>query len=157
MWFSPTEMATRSNAPAPFQNNDFAKREMSTELRRARNWILAVGIIMFVVDTLMIQVVQGNQLPDVWKRNLFILDCGVLAYFVGMFFLAKNQPKLACILALLGFWGLQIGVAVFTGDPTTLVKSGILIKIMFTAALIQGLKSANRAELLKGQLETVFE
>lgn len=136
--------------------DDFARRELSDELRRARNWILAVGIIMFVVDTIMIQVVQGDMLPAVWKRNLLFVDLAVLGFFVGMYFLARTQPKTACILSLIGFWGLHIGIAIWVGDPTTIVKSGILIKVLFTAALIRGLKSANRAVMLKDQLENVF-
>ncbi len=59
-------------------------------------------------------------------------------------------------LALVAYWGLQFGVAAWTGDVTSLFTQGILIKIMFTAALIRGLKSANRAVMLQSELERVF-
>jgi hypothetical protein len=132
------------------------KAELTAELRRARGWILAVGIIMFVVDTVLIQVVQKDRIPDFWRTRFLMIDLAILAYFVTLFFVAKSQPKLACILALVGYWGLQIGVAAWVGDFTALFTQGILIKIMFTAALIQGLKSANRATMLKEELEKVF-
>ena len=74
----------------------------------------------------------------------------------GLYVLARSQPKLACVLALVGYWGLQFGVAAWTGDITSLFTQGILIKIMFTAALIRGLKSANRAVMLQSELERVF-
>ncbi len=132
------------------------KAELTAELRRARGWILAVGIIMFVVDTVLIQVVQKDRIPDFWRTRFLMIDLAILAYFVTLFFVAKSQPKIACILALVGYWGLQIGVAAWVGDFTALFTQGILIKIMFTAALIQGLKSANRATMLKDELEKVF-
>lgn len=132
------------------------KAEMSAELRRARGWILAVGIIMFVVDTVLIQVVQKNQIPEVWRTRFLVIDLVILGYFVTLFFVAKSQPKLACVLALVGYWGLQIGVAAWVGDFTSLFTQGILIKILFTVALVQGLKSANRATMLKEELEKVF-
>jgi hypothetical protein len=132
------------------------KTEMTAELRRARGWILAVGIIMFVVDTVLIQVVQKDQIPDIWRTRFLVFDVVVLGYFVTLFFVAKSQPKLACVLALVGYWGLQIGVAVWVGDVKALFTQGILIKILFTAALIKGLQSANRATMLKSELERVF-
>jgi small-conductance mechanosensitive channel len=132
------------------------KQELSAELRKARGWILAVGIIMFVVDTVLIQVVQKNQIPDVWRTRFLIVDLVILSYFVFLFFLAKAQPKLACVLALVGYWGLQIGVAAWIGDFTSLFTQGIVIKILFTVALVNGLKSANRAQMLKSELENVF-
>jgi hypothetical protein len=132
------------------------KQELSAELRKARGWILAVGIIMFVVDTVLIQVVQKNQIPDVWRTRFLIVDLVILSYFVFLFFLAKAQPKLACVLALVGYWGLQIGVAAWIGDFTSLFTHGIVIKILFTVALVNGLKSANRAQMLKSELENVF-
>jgi len=132
------------------------KAELTAELRRARGWILAVGIIMFVVDTVLIQVVQKDRIPDVWRTRFLMIDLAILAYFVTLFFVAKAQPKIACVLALVGYWGLQIGVAAWFGNFMGLFTQGILIKIMFTAALIQGLKSANHATMLKDELEKVF-
>ena len=132
------------------------KGEMSKELRHARGWILAVGILMFAVDMLMTWVVQKDQIVDTWKYRVTMIDLGVLLFFVGMFVLAFKQPKLACVLALIGFWGLHLTLFAITQDPKT-IYGGALIKILFTGALIRGLKSATRAEMLKKDLEKVFE
>jgi hypothetical protein len=133
------------------------KTELTVEMRRARGWILAVGIIMFVVDTFMIQVLQADQIEPVWKTRILLIDFGILGYFVTLFFVAKVHPKAACVLALLGYWGLQIGAAVWVGDFASLVTKGILLKILFTGALVRGYKSASRAVYLKDQLAKVFE
>ncbi|CAN5480792.1 hypothetical protein BH11MYX1_BH11MYX1_23990 [soil metagenome] len=133
-----------------------AKQELSDELRKARNWILGVGILMFVIDTIMIQGVYANRLPSEWKTKLLIVDLVILGVFVGLYVLARSQPKLACVLALVAYWGLQLGVAAWTGSVTSLFTQGIVIKIMFTMALVRGLKSANRAVLLQSELERVF-
>jgi len=133
-----------------------AKAELSKELRQARGWILGVGILMFAMDMLMTWVVHGKEIVDVWKYRVTMIDLGVLLFFVGMFFLAAKQPKLACVLALIGFWGLQIAMYVITNDPKALY-GGALIKILFTGALIRGLQSAGRAEMLQRDLEKVFE
>ena len=132
------------------------KEELSQELRRARGWILAVGIIMFVVDTVIIQVVQGDHIAPMWKTRFLIADTAILAYFVTLWWFAKKYPKPCCMLALVGYWGLQLGVAAWVGDFASVFTQGILIKILFTVALIRGLKSATRATYLKEELEKVF-
>lgn len=134
-----------------------AKEELTVELRRARGWILAVGIIMFVVDMAMVFAVYGDRLPSEWKTKLLVVDLAVLAFFIGMWALARRQPKVACTLALVGFWCLQITVAVWSGDPSSLVKSGLILKILFTMALVKGLRSASRAEVLRAELGTIFD
>ena len=134
-----------------------ARQELSQEMKRARGWILAVGILIFVVDTILLQVVQHDQLPAIWRTRFLVMDCVILGYFVALFFAAKSHPKAACLLALLGYWGLQIGVAVWVGDFVGLITQGIIVKILFTMALVRGYKSASRAEYLKAELEKVFE
>ena len=131
------------------------KEELSQELRRARGWILAVGLIMFAVDMIMLQV-QGDRLLPGWKTKLMVLDFTILAYFIALWWFAKSYPKQCCVLALVGFWGLHIGLAVWSGDFESLIRNGIIMKILFTVALIRGLKSATRATYLKEELERVF-
>ncbi len=132
------------------------RQELSDELRKARGWILGVGIMMFVVDQFMLRVLQGDKIPASWQTNFLILDICVLAYFVGLYIFAKQQPKAACVLALIGFWGLHIGVAIYFNAFETVLTQGILIKVLFTVALVRGLKSASRAEYLRKDLEKVF-
>jgi hypothetical protein len=137
--------------------NDAKKTELTAELRKARGWILAVGIIMFTMDMIMIYVVHGKELPQEWKTKLTMYDAIILAYFVGLWWFAQKKPKLCCVLALVGFWGLQIYVASF--DPGGFgvgIMKGIILKVLFTLALVNGLKSANRAETLQKELANVF-
>jgi hypothetical protein len=44
---------------------------------------------------------------------------------------------------------------VATRDPSSLTH-GLIMKALITVALIRGIKSANRAELLKKELDEVF-
>jgi hypothetical protein len=140
--------------------DDAGKRlELTQELRRARYWILAVGIIMVVFDQIYFQYEvskynASGPIVDALRNRLFLIDGVVLAFFVGMFFLAKYKPVIACVLALIGFWGIQLWAVQF--DPSQLYK-GIVVKALFTMALIRGIKSANRAQQLQGELGKIFE
>ena len=133
-----------------------AREELTQELKKARGWILGVGIVMFVVDMFMIHVVQKDLIPDSWKTRLLILDLVVLGYFVTLWWFAKTYPKACCILALVGFWGLHIGIAVWANNFESLFKNGIIMKILFTVALINGIKSGSRAQQLQDELGKVF-
>lgn len=133
--------------------------ELTQELRRARNWILGVGIMMVVFDQIMFQVEvskynASGPLVDELRNKLFLIDGIVLAFFVGMFFLAKAKPVIACVLALIAFWGIQIWAASESGGS---IFQGIIVKVLFTLALIRGIKSASRAEQLQSELGKVFE
>lgn len=139
--------------------DDSAKRiELTQELRRARNWILGVGILMVVVDQIMFAVmVPRGADPDLVSKvrnQLFLIDGLVLAFFVGMYFLARVKPVIGCVLALIGFWAIQLYAA---SQPGGSITQGIVIKILFTLALVRGIKSASRAEQLQSELGKVFE
>ncbi len=95
----PSFHATTGAAVAHSEAMD-AKQELGEELRRARNWILGVGIMMFVIDTIMIQGVYGDRLPSEWKTKFLVIDLVILGVFVGLYVLARSQPKLACVLVL---------------------------------------------------------
>jgi hypothetical protein len=132
--------------------------ELTDELRRARNWILGVGILMVIVDQIIFAVMVPSYAPEDLVREarntLFLIDGLVLAFFVGMYILAKHKPVMGCTLALLGFWAVQLYAAAQPGGSIT---QGILIKILFTMALVKGIKSASRAEQLQSELGKVFE
>jgi len=128
--------------------------ELNDELRRARRWLLIVGILMFVFDMAMTWSIPAEQADRSMQKVITLIDLGILATFVALWWFAKQRPKLCLILGLVVFWGLQIFAAI--NDPSQLYK-GILIKILFTAALIRGLKSADRVEYLRKDLEKVFE
>jgi hypothetical protein len=127
--------------------------EMTTELRRARGWILGVGILMFAFDMIYLYGLHSNDIPDPIKARVAMYSLAVLTFFIVMFFLCGWRPVVACVLALCGFWALQIYLALNDG---TAIFQGILMKVLFTLALIRGIKSANRAEQLKKELAQVF-
>src|SRR5512139_1272355 len=111
--------------------DDAGKRlELTQELRRARNWILGVGILMVVVDQIMFAVLVPSYAPAdlvAKARNmLFLIDGIVLAFFVGMYFLARVKPVIACTLALIGYWGIHLWAASVDG---TSIFQGIIIKV----------------------------
>jgi hypothetical protein len=125
--------------------------EMTTELRRARGWILGVGTVMLVYNLVAIHVVNA-QLPGEIKTRATAYVLGIFMFLLAMWWLAGRRPVLACVLALLGFWGLALYM---TMDGSSILQ-GIVMKVLFTLALIRGIKSANRAEQLKRELAQVF-
>ena len=133
---------------------DDKQLELTAELRKARTWIIAVGIIMFVIDMVMLYGVYADRLPSDIKNRLMMYDVFILAFFIAMWVFAKSKPVAACVLALCGFWALHLYVA--SQDPSSLGQ-GIIMKVLFTMALIRGIKSANRAEQLKKELAQVFD
>lgn len=143
--------------PASALDRNALQTQMTAELRKARGWILAVGIINFVIDSMIIQVLDVYHLPAEWKMRFLVIDVAILAFFVTLFGVAKRFPKPACIIALIGFWGLQFGVAAYTGDVSAVFTQGIVLKVLFTLALVRGIRSASTAEHLKSELERVFE
>ena len=129
------------------------KEELSAELKKARTWILVVGIMMFVMDMIYIHAIWADLLPDWAKNQAMIISGVVLGVFIALWWFAQHKPKLCCALALIIFWGIQLYAV--RDDPSQIYK-GLVIKIFFTIALVKGLQSANRAEQLKKELEQVF-
>jgi hypothetical protein len=124
-----------------------------TALRRARGWILGVGIAMFVFDQLSVQLGAGAHDPAEERFIALVVDAAVLAFFVVMFVVARKRPMGACIAALCGFWGLHLLGAL--ANPVS-VFSGLIPKILFTVALSRGIKAARSAERLRHELAEVF-
>src|SRR5262245_65195847 len=87
-------------------DRDAMRAEMSAELKKARTWILAIGIIIFVTQAIQVYVLYGDLLPGWAKRQLMIPAGVLLVVFFALWVFAKSQPKLACILALVVFWGM---------------------------------------------------
>ncbi|KAB2889806.1 MAG: hypothetical protein F9K40_19630 [Kofleriaceae bacterium] len=135
-------------------NNPQTRAEMTKELKTARRYLIGVGILMFVMDLVIIQLVQRDQL-EAWFRNVVLcIDLFVLGLFLALAYFVPRAPRFCLIAGLVLFWLLQLGAAY--GDPSALYK-GIIVKILFTMALWKGLQSASKAQLLKRDLERVFE
>jgi peptidoglycan/LPS O-acetylase OafA/YrhL len=131
------------------------REERDAQLRKARVWLIVVGIIMFVTDMVYIHAINKDWLTDDDKTHLTMLSGGVMVAFFALAFFTKQKPKLCLILGLVIFWGLQLYGAM--DDPSLLFK-GLLLKIFFTAALIKGLQAASQVERLNAELVgKVFE
>ena len=130
------------------------REELNAELRKARGWLIAVGIIMFVTDMVILHLVAKDWVSDDERTQLTILSGIVMVAFFVLAYFTKKKPKLCLALGLALFWALQLYAA--KDDPSMLTK-GIVLKIFFTAALIKGLKSATHAEQLQAELGKVFE
>jgi hypothetical protein len=136
--------------------------EMTRELRTARIWLIVVGLIQFTFDMVQLHVLNmPTGLGDatdprlVAIRNEYTIYAAILlAVFIALWFFSKQKPKLCLILALVVFWGVHLYVIAQNPEAA---KQGIIIKILFTAALIKGIKSASRSEELSKELGKVFE
>lgn len=127
--------------------------ELTRQLRSARGWILVVGLLGFAVDIFVIYVLWNDRIAPAWRSRLTIYDAAILAYFIALWWFAQYRPVLCCVLALVGFWALQIFLAVV--DPTTLSQL-FVVKVLFTIALVKGIQSARHAERLRRELGQVF-
>jgi len=132
---------------------DVNQEMLNAELRKARGWLIGVGVLMFVIDMVMIHAIY--EVPMSYGGlQLTLMSGGVLAVFLVLAYFVKKKPRLCLSLGLVAFWGLQLYNASI--DPSSLAK-GIPIKILFTLALVKGLQSASRAETMIRDLEKVFE
>jgi len=127
--------------------------ELTRQLRSARGWILLVGLLGFAVDIFVIYVLWNDRIAPDWRTRLTIYDGAILAYFIALWWLAQYRPVLCCVLALAGFWALQIFLAIV--DPATLSQL-FVVKVLFTIALIKGIQSARHAERLRREIDQVF-
>ncbi|HEY4238277.1 MAG TPA: hypothetical protein VGM88_00600 [Kofleriaceae bacterium] len=142
-------------------DNSEKKALMTKELRTARGWILGVGLIEAVLMVIMAyaQMPKGAD-PDLVAAAMRIVYAVAGAYagiFFILFLVAFKKPLLACILALVAFWGIELVAGIYTGDMAGALYKGILIKALFTAALVKGIQSAKRGEDLSAELGQVFE
>lgn len=143
--FIPGPMGTPGMTGMP---PEFLRNQAEAELRKARIWMVVVGCLIFTIDMAIMKFVIGG-----FDHMFVAIDVGVLVSFLALAFFAKYKPVLCCVLALVVYWGLQLFVASI--DPSTLAQ-GILIKVLFTLAMVRGIKTAGHVEDLRKQLDNVF-
>jgi hypothetical protein len=135
--------------------------EMSRELKSARTWLLVVTLLQLAVGVVQLYVMKlPNGLADAppelaWlKTKLTIATFVPAAIMGGLWLYSKQKPKLCLILALITFWTVHLW---WMAQDSGNAYRGILIKILFTLALIKGIRSASRSEELSKELGKVFE
>ena len=129
------------------------RAELTRKLRRARGWILAVGLLNFGVEMFVLYIWWDGQVDPAWRTQLSLYDAALLACFLALWWFAQYRPVLCCVLALAVFWALHVVIAI--ADRNTLAD-GLMIKALFTIALVDGILSALRAERLRRELGRVF-
>jgi len=81
-------------------------------------------------------------------------DVVILALFLMLYAFTPSWPRLCLTMGLVMFWALQLGNIAL--DHSMIFK-GLVIKVLFTVALVKGLKSASRVNVLQRNLAQVFE
>jgi hypothetical protein len=135
-------------------DNAQTRAAISKELSTARKYLIGVGILMFLMDLVIMYGLQKDQITDEWRHIALIIDSVILAAFVTLGIFVPKKPRLCMITGLVLFWAIQLLAAV--NDPKALTQ-GILLKILFTMALWKGIQSASKAQMLRKDLEKVFE
>src|SRR5690349_18197566 len=108
---APSPPEPERDAAAEAAATERKRVELTTELRRARGWILGVGITMYLVDMFMVWGGKSSEEWPAWLRyQISLIDGIILLMFVTLWWFARRQPRLCCILALAVYWGLQAWV-----------------------------------------------
>ena len=128
--------------------------EMTKEIRTARSYLIGVGLLMVAMDLLFMYVLQKHQLTDEVRNIALAIDGVVLVVFITLGVFVHKKPRLCMITGLVLFWVIQLASAY---DNPKALTQGIIVKILFTMALWKGLQSASRAQVLRRDLEKVFE
>ena len=114
-----------------------AEQRMVDRLRKARGWILAVGILYLInLAIFWFQTRHAMFLPIV-KGWLIAIAALALIQF-GLWWWARREPFAAAVVALAMFVTLQTVQLVL--EPKSLFN-GIVVKILFIMALVQALSA----------------
>lgn len=116
-------------------------------MKNARGWLYAIAVIQFIIG-----IVQYNTVDDPTVAAVaFGMDAFIALVFLGLALWSKKKPVVAFTIAL-GFYAVIIlGIALLSGDFTSLVK-GIIFKILVVAALIKANRDARKYEAIKQSL-----
>jgi hypothetical protein len=135
-------------------DNAQTRAEISKELQTARKYLIAVGLLMVAMDMLFMFVIQKDQYTDQVRNIALAIDGAILAVFIALGIFLPKAPRFCMITGLVLFWAIQL---VNAYDNPKALTQGILMKVLFTMALVKGLQSASKATMLRKDLEKVFE
>jgi hypothetical protein len=107
------------------------------KLKKARGWILAVGIL-YGVSGLILSAVMRRKLGDELAGFVLMTNLALMAIHIGLWAWAKRAPFAAAVVALVLYITVHLAEAV--SDPSSIAR-GLLIKIIFLSALIQAIKA----------------
>jgi hypothetical protein len=73
------------------------RAELTRQLRSARSWILAVGVLNFAVEMFVIHVWWNDRIDPAWRTRLSIYDAAILARFIALWWFAQLRPVVCCV------------------------------------------------------------
>jgi hypothetical protein len=129
------------------------RAERDAHMRRARGWLVGVGVMMFVLEMYF-----AHKHPEMFPGDNLTAQIAIssvqLAAFLSLAYFTPRRPRLCLALGLGVYWAHHLYLA--TIDPALLTR-GIPMKAAFTFVLIRGFVAASKAEQINEQLEKVFE
>jgi len=124
--------------------NDTQREVLAIELRKTRNKLLTIALVLFIGDFL------GMLMMNIISLNSFLLILVVPALISGLAFLAMKEPLAAMIIATVIIGGIWIYIIVLFGGVGAI--SGFIIKIIVIYLLIAGFQNAREAHRIKKEL-----
>jgi hypothetical protein len=128
------------------QQRDYSKfllTELNQKIKKVQNMLFILAGLFGVVGIFMFFSNQEN------PAALLIVYLIIGGIYTGLGFYTKKQPLAAIVSAFCLYLLLMILDAI--EDPVTIFK-GIIIKIIIIGTFIKGVKAANEAQKIKGQL-----
>lgn len=142
-----TETEPGTNDPGLFDGYGDSQRELlAMELRKTRNKLLIVALIIFLSDLL------GLLKLDALSTDMLLWILAIPAVITGLAFLSQKEPMAAIVIATLIILGLWIYVIVITDGRGAIM--GILVKVIIITQLIAGFQSAREAQRIRKELVT---
>lgn len=126
-------------------DEDVIALKLVPKLKKARGWILGIGIL-YAVSALLMVAISGVpwSIPEV--KILLATNFALFAIHIGLWFWAKTAPFAAAVVALALFLTVHLVNAII--EPASLVR-GILIKILFLIALAQAISAGLEVRRLR--------
>jgi len=125
--------------------NEVQKEVMEIEIRKARNKLFTIAVVIFLFDLLALLIAD---LVNV-KTLLIILVVPVI--IAGLALLANKEPMIAMIVAAIIIVGLWIYTIVITKGAAAI--SGWISKAIIIYLIIAGFQSATEATKIKRELK----
>ena len=130
------------NEQGIFDNyNELQRDLLRIELRKTRNKILIIALILFLSDML------GLMISNYLTFQLFLWSLIIPVILGCLAFLSAKEPLAAMIIASVIILGLWIYVISLTGSRGAL--SGFAVKIVVIGLLFGGFQSAREAQRIK--------
>lgn len=116
-------------------------------MRNARIWLYVIAGFQLIMG-----VIEFNTVTDPTVASVaFGIDAFLALVFLGLALWSRKKPVVAFTVALIFYILIVLGLAVLSGDFTSMAK-GIIFKILVVAALIKANRDARKYESIKASL-----